>query len=53
MLCAVCLEHQRETVLVPCGHVVLCAGCCQDIRSSNGECPLCREQIEDEIQIED
>jgi hypothetical protein len=42
-LCVVCLEHARDEVLVPCGHMVLCHGCCAKIMSSDtNECPMCR-----------
>lgn len=34
-----CMEHLRDTVLIPCGHMVLCGECCKDIRGGNGECP--------------
>lgn len=42
--CAVCFERDRNTVLLPCGHVVLCGVCARsgDIR----DCPVCRSRIE-------
>lgn len=51
-LCVVCMEMPRDTVLIPCGHMVLCLDCCKDVRGGNGECPVCRIHIEDECQVE-
>lgn len=39
MLCAVCLEEPRTNIMVPCGHVCLCARCAQQ---NWAECPMCR-----------
>ena len=38
-LCAVCLEGLRTNIMVPCGHVCLCARCAQQ---NWDECPICR-----------
>lgn len=51
-LCVVCLERERDEVLVPCGHMVLCHGCCADIMASSNECPICREEIVDHCTID-
>ena len=51
-LCVVCLENARDEVLVPCGHMVLCQGCCADIMASTNECPMCREKIQDHCCID-
>jgi len=41
MHCVICLEKERTHVLVPCGHLCLCADCAPNI--APGTCPLCRE----------
>jgi hypothetical protein len=51
-LCVVCLEHQRDEVLVPCGHMVLCRFCCENIMQESKECPVCREAIVDHCTLE-
>ncbi|WIA38371.1 hypothetical protein OEZ86_001701 [Tetradesmus obliquus] len=51
-LCVVCLEHQRDEVLVPCGHMVLCRFCCDSIMQDSKECPVCREAIVDHCTLE-
>jgi hypothetical protein len=51
-LCVVCLENARNIVLIPCGHMVLCDVCCDDIMANSNECPMCREKIEDHCTID-
>jgi hypothetical protein len=51
-LCVVCLENTRDEVLVPCGHMVLCRYCCQDIMQDSKACPVCREDIVDHCTLE-
>eukprot|EP00882_Tetradesmus_deserticola_P033905 GHRQ01038768.1.p2 GENE.GHRQ01038768.1~~GHRQ01038768.1.p2 ORF type:complete len:167 (+),score=53.31 GHRQ01038768.1:123-623(+) len=51
-LCVVCLEHTRDEVLVPCGHMVLCRFCCQQIMQESKACPVCREDIVDHCTLE-
>ena len=39
-LCVVCIDSPRSHILVPCGHVCLCAACAE--REVWDECPVCR-----------
>jgi hypothetical protein len=41
--CPVCLIHEVNTVLIPCGHLI-CSECVIGIRRTN-ECPKCRQRI--------
>ncbi len=41
-LCVVCLDNHRNTVFVPCGHLVTCNACSIEIN----ECPICRRHID-------
>ena len=34
-LCSVCMEAPLSILLAPCGHLLLCHQCCEDIRSSS------------------
>jgi rubrerythrin len=44
--CQVCFERQRNTMLHPCGHVVICSECANNILNSpNKRCPVCRATI--------
>ena len=49
--CVVCCDKRRDTVLVPCGHVVLCSGCCDDVVAATNECPVCRHAIEESVHM--
>ncbi|KAK7493122.1 hypothetical protein BaRGS_00015643 [Batillaria attramentaria] len=39
--CKVCLSEPIDTILVPCGHLVVCETCARNVT----QCPLCRERI--------
>lgn len=39
--CKVCLEEDSNRVFLPCGHLVCCKSCSDQIR----DCPICRERI--------
>ncbi|MCL4115581.1 UNVERIFIED_CONTAM: hypothetical protein GTU68_017643 [Idotea baltica] len=39
--CVVCLNSDCRVLFLPCGHVCVCASCCQPLSS----CPLCRSDI--------
>lgn len=45
--CVICLEHQQETALDPCGHICLCQGCTAAVK----ECPVCRRPIQKVLRI--
>lgn len=50
--CVICLAERRDTVLVPCGHVVLCQDCCTDVMDGGSkECPVCRVPIIEAVQL--
>uniref|UniRef100_A0A6B2LUE2 RING-type domain-containing protein n=1 Tax=Arcella intermedia TaxID=1963864 RepID=A0A6B2LUE2_9EUKA len=37
-LCVVCLEREKNTVLLPCSHFLSCSLCSEGLK----ECPVCR-----------
>eukprot|EP01116_Phalansterium_solitarium_P019181 TRINITY_DN5287_c0_g1_i1.p1 TRINITY_DN5287_c0_g1~~TRINITY_DN5287_c0_g1_i1.p1 ORF type:complete len:715 (-),score=143.48 TRINITY_DN5287_c0_g1_i1:362-2506(-) len=41
-LCAVCLENEKDTLLLPCSHLVICESCS---RRNISLCPVCRKKI--------
>ena len=45
--CAVCMEAERDTVFVPCNHVVACAGCAARVQT----CPVCRAAIGSKLPV--
>ncbi|AKN81071.1 Inhibitor of apoptosis 1 [Lonomia obliqua multiple nucleopolyhedrovirus] len=46
--CTVCLEHQRDTVLLPCRHFCVCSQC---YFSLDQKCPTCRQDVSDFIKV--
>eukprot|EP01083_Nonionella_stella_P055009 145203_1 len=43
-LCIVCLDGERNHVLIPCGHICVCNQC-KDEYLKDAECPLCRTKV--------
>ncbi|XP_060086634.1 baculoviral IAP repeat-containing protein 7 isoform X1 [Heteronotia binoei] len=44
--CKVCMDKEVSIVLVPCGHLVVCAECAPNLR----RCPICRATIRDTMR---
>ena len=44
--CVVCLGAEREVILLPCGHVAVCADCADTLVSQGHQCPVCRANID-------
>jgi len=47
--CKVCMEHQIEVVLIPCGHLCLCKGCASSAGMS--ACPVCRQSVQRRVNV--
>ena len=45
--CVVCLDAEATHVIVPCGHICLCADCTNDLKA----CPLCRMPLVQTMRI--
>lgn len=43
--CKICFENRANTVLVPCGHQIVCRTCSQPLE----DCPLCRTSITQKV----
>ncbi|MCD7450732.1 hypothetical protein HAX54_008293 [Datura stramonium] len=50
-LCIICWEVSVEGACVPCGHMVGCMQCLNQIKSKKGECPICRVKINQVIKL--
>ncbi|AWD33633.1 inhibitor of apoptosis protein 1 [Samia cynthia nucleopolyhedrovirus] len=48
MECKVCLERQRDTVLMPCRHFCVCMQC---YFALDGKCPTCRQDVADFVKV--
>ena len=40
--CAICMQGERDAVFVPCGHLVACMGCAQQLSQT---CPICKQAV--------
>jgi hypothetical protein len=40
--CKICFERPIDMVILPCGHLVVCANCADTVKDL---CPLCRQPI--------
>merc|ERR1712232_279799 len=40
--CAICMDHRKDSVIRPCGHLCVCWGCGQNV---GGKCPVCRGKV--------
>jgi hypothetical protein len=45
--CVICMQQERDSLLLPCRHLCSCSYCGQQI----SQCPLCRVKIESKMQI--
>ena len=48
MLCKICMVEQVSMVLLPCGHIVACPDCSNDLK----KCPICRANISGRARAE-
>jgi hypothetical protein len=42
-VCAICCDRRRDSVLVPCGHIVACMECGMKFDDQN--CPICKQYV--------
>jgi hypothetical protein len=51
-LCIVCEDAKKVVVLLPCKHVCLCKMCASAcLFKTLHECPMCRETINDSMEV--
>uniref|UniRef100_A0A7S3QWJ6 RING-type domain-containing protein n=2 Tax=Dunaliella tertiolecta TaxID=3047 RepID=A0A7S3QWJ6_DUNTE len=57
LLCTVCWHDYQATILFPCGHAVLCAGCADSVMKEERPgrpskiCPMCRSHISEVLHV--
>jgi len=49
--CLVCLDEEKNTVIMPCGHLCICAECGKGLVKNKHTCPVCRGHISSLIPI--
>jgi ubiquitin-protein ligase len=52
--CCLCLTDKKDTAVLPCGHLCLCAECGRKLKLTPSKCicPLCRTQVTDIVTLE-
>ena len=48
--CIICMVGPKKFACVPCGHKVTCSDCAEKIKSG-GQCIICRQKLENIIEI--
>ncbi|KAI3866196.1 hypothetical protein MKX03_014922 [Papaver bracteatum] len=49
--CIICFDAPREGACIPCGHMVGCVSCLNEIKTKKWGCPVCRKKIVGVIRI--
>lgn len=48
LLCNICMELEKNTCFVPCGHIVCCLTCSSKITDT---CPICNSHIQNTVKL--
>ncbi|CBI16302.3 unnamed protein product, partial [Vitis vinifera] len=49
--CVICLSEPRDTTVLPCRHMCMCGGCAKVLRFQMNRCPICRQPVEQLLEI--
>jgi len=49
--CVICMSSVRDTTVLPCRHMCMCAECAKVLRLQSNKCPICRTAIQSLLQI--
>jgi hypothetical protein len=50
--CVVCMDAPKDHLIVPCGHMCVCAGCAEQLtKTRTPTCPVCREPIQQTVKV--
>ncbi|KAL9356143.1 hypothetical protein Peur_049396 [Populus x canadensis] len=49
--CIICMTEPKDTAVLPCRHMCLCSGCAKELRSRSDRCPICRQLIQELMEI--
>jgi len=50
--CVVCLDGPKQFILIPCGHLILCTECAEDLMKGNAPlCPVCRQAVKQSQRV--
>ncbi|XP_045802148.1 probable E3 ubiquitin-protein ligase LUL4 [Trifolium pratense] len=49
--CVICMTEPKDTAVLPCRHMCLCSECAKALRLQSNKCPICRQPIEELMEI--
>ncbi|XP_058762086.1 probable E3 ubiquitin-protein ligase LUL4 [Vicia villosa] len=49
--CVICMTEPKDTAVLPCRHMCMCSDCAKALRLQSNKCPICRQPIEELIEI--
>ncbi|KAK7264519.1 hypothetical protein RJT34_32128 [Clitoria ternatea] len=49
--CVICMTEPKDTAVLPCRHMCMCSECAKALRVQSNKCPICRQPIEELIEI--
>ncbi|KAM1301352.1 hypothetical protein ACFX2H_012399 [Malus domestica] len=49
--CVICMTEPKDTAVLPCRHMCMCSDCAKELRIQSNKCPICRQPIEELIEI--
>jgi baculoviral IAP repeat-containing protein 7/8 len=51
LTCRVCMRDMASVMFAPCGHIVCCVNCADDVVKCKQQCPSCDVHITDRIKV--
>ena len=51
LLCRICFDSERETVFMPCKHMVACVQCAERSIQVFNHCPICKQSVSSIIKV--
>ncbi|XP_059447950.1 probable E3 ubiquitin-protein ligase LUL4 [Corylus avellana] len=49
--CVICMIEPKDTTVLPCRHMCMCSECAKALRMQSNKCPICRQPIEELLEI--
>ncbi|XP_078446591.1 RING/U-box superfamily protein [Wolffia australiana] len=49
--CVICMSEPRDTAVMPCRHMCMCSECAKTFRLHSSNCPICRQPVEELMEI--
>lgn len=49
--CVICMTEPKDTAVLPCRHMCMCRECAKVLRIQSNKCPICRQPIEELLEI--